>query len=92
MLGPYGETLVVDWGLAKPWNQAWARNGTGRCLVAGRGPDPAVGAERLAGRYGGRLSRSARRPMRAPSRSPAGIDLLGPASDVYGLGATLYSL
>ncbi len=84
MLGPYGETLVVDWGLAK---------------VIGR-PDGAADSSEAALRppSGGdsaptELGRVVGTPAyMSPEQAEGRPDQLGPASDVYGLGATLYCL
>jgi serine/threonine protein kinase len=92
MLGPYGETLVVDWGLAKTLGGVRAAE-----PAQGDGPPPADGPIRLSGLSGSREETAAGRMVGTPAyASPeqvAGrLDLLGPASDVYGLGATLYTL
>jgi serine/threonine-protein kinase len=83
MLGKYGETLIVDWGLAKPVDR----------------PEPAAVEEpTLHPRSGSGLE-----PTRAgaavgtpaymsPEQAAGRLDLLGPASDIYSLGATLYTL
>jgi serine/threonine protein kinase/tetratricopeptide (TPR) repeat protein len=84
MLGKYGETLVVDWGLAK---------------VVGRGENPAAGDERMleptsAGDSEPTVVSAALGTPQymSPEQAQGRIDLLGPSSDVYGLGATLYAL
>jgi serine/threonine-protein kinase len=84
MLGPYGETLVVDWGLAKP---------LGTADPAGRSPEgalrPAAASDvtpTQAGRAVGTLE------YMAPEQAAGRLDQLGPASDVYSLGAILYRL
>ena len=84
MLGPYGETLVVDWGLAQP---AHARGlpqvEDGSMLVAEASGD--VQATEAGSRIG--------TPAYMPPEQAAGrLKELGPASDVYSLGATLYAL
>ncbi len=91
MLGPYGETLVVDWGLAKPLDQA--------TTATTRATDSSVleGPIRLSTLSGSREETAAGRTIGTPAyASPeqltGRLDLLGPASDVYGLGATLYAL
>jgi serine/threonine protein kinase/Flp pilus assembly protein TadD len=81
MLGPYGETLVVDWGLAKSVNEP---SGTG---VAGTVVVPVV-AHDLARTETGIVkgSPSYMSPEQAEGQ-PAGT-----AADVYALGATLYHI
>ncbi len=83
MLGAYGETLVVDWGLAK---------------VLGRPEDPAGPAplpplpgeaDAAATQAGAVLGTPAFMP---PEQALGELDRLGPASDVYSLGAMLYHL
>ena len=72
MLGKYGETLVVDWGLAKPVDQP---------------ESPAVAAEsalKPSGIGGSRhdangLGASATPQFMSPEQATGGIDLVGPA-------------
>jgi tetratricopeptide (TPR) repeat protein len=80
MLGPFGETLVVDWGLAK----------TVASRDEGKGPDqllrPVSGEDARTTRLGQAVGTPA---FMSPEQM---IGQPGPASDVYGLGATLYAL
>ncbi|MGO9922041.1 MAG: protein kinase domain-containing protein, partial [Isosphaeraceae bacterium] len=84
LLGPYGETLVVDWGLAKivgrdepgtsdPSAEATlcppSASGTGETM-----PGTALGTP----------------VYMSPEQAERRLDLLGPQSDVYSLGATLF--
>ncbi len=89
MLGPYGETFLVDWGLAKATGQA-----AGDHPAAGSphdGPiepaDPAQGIDATA--PGSRVGTPA---FMSPEQAAGDLDRVGPASDGYGLGAILYNL
>ena len=84
LLGPYGETLVVDWGLAK---RAGAPGGAARTGDEAIGPElPQAGDVTLPGSPIGTPA------YMSPEQASGRLDLIGPASDVYGLGATLYCL
>jgi serine/threonine-protein kinase len=86
MLGKYGETLVVDWGMAKAGvNEPAPSAGDGL-------PEPTLtplladGIETQAGATMGTPT------YMSPEQAAGRLDLLGPASDIYSLGATLYTL
>jgi WD40 repeat protein/tRNA A-37 threonylcarbamoyl transferase component Bud32 len=84
MLGKYGETLVVDWGLAKPVERPEAATDLDEHTLR---PSSASGsAETQAGSAIGTPQ------YMSPEQAAGRLDLLGPASDVYSLGATLYCL
>ena len=92
MLGPYSETLVVDWGLAKSVGDALS--GRRRRAMARRSME---GPIRLSGLSGSGAETVAGSPIGTPAfASPEQLtgatDRLGPATDIYGLGATLYAL
>jgi serine/threonine-protein kinase len=86
MLGPYGETLVVDWGLAKPFGRQ-ANNGQQR--FAEPPLQPAAATPVKPTRMGSALGTPA---FMSPEQAAGRLDRIGPASDVYSLGATLYCL
>jgi serine/threonine protein kinase/tetratricopeptide (TPR) repeat protein len=89
MLGPYGETLVVDWGLAKVIGKSEAPR------QAAEGDfEPAQGeaSETIpydATQQGTTIGTPA---YMSPEQASGLIDQLGPASDVYSLGASLFEL
>ncbi|WP_165068826.1 serine/threonine-protein kinase [Paludisphaera rhizosphaerae] len=83
MLGRFGETLLIDWGLAKA---------TGR-----RTPlDPAVVEATLTPISGCDLAPTigviGSPPYMSPEQASGDVAAFGPATDVYGLGAILYDL
>jgi tetratricopeptide (TPR) repeat protein/tRNA A-37 threonylcarbamoyl transferase component Bud32 len=88
MLGPYGETLVVDWGLAKVQEEG-RRKREERSGAAEHTLRPASAKDVAATQMGLPLGTPA---FMSPEQAAGRLEELGPASDVYGLGATLYSL
>jgi tRNA A-37 threonylcarbamoyl transferase component Bud32 len=82
MLGKYGETLVVDWGLAKALGHADPDSAEGP-LQPNRGGDSGMT------QAGSAVGTPA---YMSPEQAAGRLDVLGPASDVCSLGATLYSL
>ncbi len=84
IVGKHGETLVVDWGLAKPLGRVEPGQESGeRTLV----PSSASGsAETLPGSALGTPA------YMSPEQASGELDRMGSRSDVYSLGATLYCL
>jgi serine/threonine-protein kinase len=85
MLGKYGETLVVDWGLAKPFSRGEVERSTGEETLA---PAPARAGDSDT-QPGQALGTPA---YMSPEQAAGQWDVLGPASDIYSVGATLYTL
>ncbi len=83
MLGKYGETLVVDWGLAKPiGKQEEHRKQNDEPTVVPKSKEGS--SETRLGTIVGTLA------YMSPEQAEGNHRLLGPRSDVYCLGATLY--
>ena len=85
MLGTFGETVVLDWGLAKPVGRPEHLkrpddDGTLRPSSADRSDPTRAGFAIGTPSY------------MSPEQARGEVEDLGPASDVFGLGATLYCL
>jgi serine/threonine-protein kinase len=85
MLGKYGETLLIDWGLAKPVGRPEALRDGGEATLRPGSADSSL----LVTRLGSALGTPA---FMSPEQAAGQLDQLGPASDIYSLGATLYAL
>jgi eukaryotic-like serine/threonine-protein kinase len=83
MLGRYGEALIIDWGLAKA---------TGKRVLAGADTPEATLAPTSADSHHPTIGALGSPPYMSPEQARGEIENLGPATDVYGLGATLYHL
>jgi eukaryotic-like serine/threonine-protein kinase len=82
MIGRFGETLVVDWGIAKPFTDPLGESAGGSSL------DPIAEDPSLT-RPGSAIGTP---QYMSPEQAMGELDRVGPASDVYSLGATLYCL
>jgi serine/threonine-protein kinase len=88
MLGQYGETLLVDWGLAKATGKASRERErpeveSERAPLQPRSGDTGLTIQGLA------LGTPA---YMSPEQARGEFHSLGPAADIYSLGATLYEL
>ena len=82
MLGKYGETLVVDWGLAKAVGETESRSTKADSLIT-----PGSGSGSTPTTYGSAVGTP---QYMSPEQATGRVDRIGPASDIYCLGATLY--
>ena len=84
MLGHYGETLVVDWGLAKRLPQR-GETESGAADVA-QAAGATVADQTMLGQVKGSPA------YMSPEQAEGRIHQIGPRSDIYSLGATLYTI
>ena len=84
ILGRHGETLVVDWAWPRPWGWPHPDSPAGEHALAPLSTNGS--AETLPGSAMGTPA------FMSPEQAAGDLDLLGPRSDVYSLGATLYCL
>jgi tRNA A-37 threonylcarbamoyl transferase component Bud32 len=86
LLGPYGETLVVDWGLAKVVGRGEAAIRSGAAEATLQPRSGSGSSETLPGTALGTPA------YMSPEQAEGRLDQVGPLSDVYSLGATFYCL
>ncbi len=84
IMGKYGETLVVDWGLAKFVGRDEQRNVKDELTL--RPSSHSGSTDTIAGLAVGTPA------FMSPEQAEGNLDHVGFASDIYGLGATLYYL
>jgi serine/threonine protein kinase len=84
IVGKHGETLVVDWGLAKPLGRTESGTADDERPLTPHWSSGSV--ETVAGSAMGTPA------YMSPEQAEGRLERLGPRSDVYSLGATLYCL
>jgi serine/threonine protein kinase/tetratricopeptide (TPR) repeat protein len=87
MLGPFGETLVVDWGLAKTFDGP--RSDEYPSPIEEGTLKPESGSGMTPTRYGSEIGTIG---YMSPEQAAGRLIELGPPSDLYSLGVTLHYL
>ncbi len=85
LLGQYGEALVADWGLARPFHATGGCDSDPELPIEPDPGDPPSNATLM----GSALGTPA---FMSPEQSEGRWDKVGPPSDVYSLGATMYTI
>jgi serine/threonine-protein kinase len=84
ILGKFGETLVVDWGLAKAMGKSHESLESEPITKTPTKSNSSIPGETVAGLAIGTPA------FMSPEQASGRLEALGPATDIYGLGATLY--
>src|SRR5262249_3545162 len=82
LLGSHGETLILDWGLAKTRGEDGRLSQEGPVVLS-----PGAGESHT--QTGATVGTPA---YMSPEQAAGDLETVGPRSDVYSLGATLYSV
>jgi tetratricopeptide (TPR) repeat protein len=82
VLGDYGEVVLLDWGLARLLDQADSDSDVAPLALPASSSDDATVQGQVLGTPA----------YMAPEQAEGRLDLLAPATDVYGLGAILYQV
>ncbi|MDA1018113.1 MAG: protein kinase, partial [Planctomycetota bacterium] len=92
MIGAFGEVIVLDWGLAKTAEEAGDEvSGDASDKSAGDGPAvEVVGDAAIDKMEHGQVIGTPR--FMAPEQAEGSVKLMGPATDIYGLGAVLFAI